>query len=810
MKKILALLLALAMLVTVTPVFAEETDAAVGSDGTTEEVTYDSLADQYDAEVGNFTRIKTSWKVTGGAVSPMSGNSMSTYTSGKGNFAILKVDLPALGNGQKYGKMIVRFTHGAGTNNNIAFKVEDIDVPNVSSIADTAFYTTIIAKRTAPAYIAYESANPVVTESPASGVYFHYVDITKWAQQSYYEGKDYVYLAVGSWNSTTNMYATTLTDGTYTTGKYYPSYWYSFEDVEAPAALENTVEAYRALENTCSVSETYSSSYGTVTKMSSGSWVQGTYFSGRGSCAIYKIAIPAIPTGKTLNNFVLSFGSSKNSMRVFKMPGTDWAIPGSIADTAWFTAVKTASTSNAYTAGDSDILEETGTSYKNNLVNISSYVKECIAAGQPYFYIAAGGWNSTSNVGSSTMTDSTYVGAGHRPICYYSFADMGALELISSPAKGEITDATTATFTFNNTLKSATATVNGEAANCTVKGGQVTVDLGDTGKKTIVVTATDTARNTVTTDAVTIRAGYNSHKITSADKASYTVDDIGASASTYNPQVNSGTSTVLTIPLPALEEGQTLGEFNLRFLMSGSYSPDYFRLFKIPVDASQIANLIQTSGETPEGKINIYEYQQAAAGEYKADFGSFKSELYNTGVVDVNAGHADLTKYALECIERGQTSMLIGFTSVYSNSLIGVGDSSHTTANRFHYSYWTVEDTDFSAKAPKFVASDDANTFAAATGLATLAKVAEYKFITSLANFGAEDASVTLYIAQYADGELIGITPETVTVTANGTAADFTSANFTVDALAENVKAFIWNDAEQKPMLIGDVVVDAK
>lgn len=809
MKKLLALLLALAMLVTVTPVFAEETDAAVGSDGTTEEVTYATLAEKYAAEVGNLTRIKEGWTVNAGAVAPASGNSLTAKMSGNaGKFQIVKIDLPKPANGQKLDKLIIRFSHTAGATNFVVLKVEDIDVPNVTSIADTAFYKAVSASTQNPAtYKAFTGTGEMESTAYAN---LYYVDVTQYAQDSYYAGKDFIYLAIGPWNSTSNHYLTTCSDGDYVRAGLPPHYYYSFKDIEAPVALENTIEAYRGLENTCKISETYLSSYGAVTKVTSGSWVQGTYFSGRGNCAIYKITIPDIPAGKAMNNFVLSFGSSKNPMRVFKMPGTDWAIPGSIADTAWYSAVKTASTSTAYNAGDSDILAETKTSYNNNLVNISSYVKECIAAGQAYFYIAVGAWNSSSNIGSSTMTDSTYVGAGHRPICYYSFADMGALELISSPAKGEITDATTATFTFNNTLKSATATVNGEAANCTVNASQVTVDLGTAGKKTIVVTATDTARNTVTTDAVTVRAGYNSYKITSSDNVTYAVNNTGSKSTTYNPQVNSGASTVLTIPLPELSAGQTLGEFNLRFLMSGGYSPSYFRLFKIPVDASQVANLIQTSGEIPEGKINIYEYQQAAAGEYKADFGSFKSELYNTGVVDVNAGHADLTKYALECIERGQTEMLVGFTSVYSNSLIGVGDSSHTTANRFHYSYWTVEDTDFSAKAPKFVASDDANTFATATGLASLAKAAEYKFITSLANFGAEDASVTLYIAQYADGELIGITPKTVTVTANGTAADFTSANFTVDALAENVKAFIWNDAEQKPMLIGDVVVDAK
>ena len=802
MKKILALLLALAMLVTVTPVFAEETDAAAGSDGTTEEVTYDSLADQYDAEVGNFTRIQTSWKVIGGAVSPMSGNSSKSYTSGSGMFAILKVDLPTIGNGQKYGKMIVRFAHSAGTDNNIAFKVEGIDVPNVSSIADTDFYKTIIKNRTASQYIAYDASNPIVTES-MSGTNFHYVDITNWAQQSYYEGKDYVYLAVGSWNSTVDLYATTLTDGDYTRAKYYPSYWYSIEDVEELAPIEQTLEAYKAMPNLTNVTMSY---YGGSGIINDASGHFGSSYFTQGQFVVYKIPMPVVPIGKTLGNFVLRTGTDKEAIRLLKMAGEDWTVPGDLS--AWYTANKTQAKFEALYAYDGDIIFETPTHNINAYFDVSKYVRDCYAAGQDYIYLAAAPYNNRTKIALHTLSDGDYVASGNKPQYYYTFSDIPALSYISANVdNGEIISETQVEFTFSNVLKSATAKINGNDLVCEVKGNKAIVQLTPYVTSNIVVTATDNARNVVASDPITVKAGYGNKTIVD-DYNTKLVSNSGASDSKYSPRVNNSESTVMRIKLPSIEEGKTIKEFGIKFLSGERRYPTSFRLFKIPFDGAVCANLIQTSGETPDGKINIQVYKTGAYNEYKANLGEF--EYGGITAKNDHVHYADITKYVKECYERGQTTMLIGFTANDSQSMVGIGDGDLDTAKRYHYIYWTVEDTDFSAKAPKFVASDDANTFANATGLASLAKAAEYKFITSLANFGAEDASVTLYIAQYADGELIGITPKTVTVTANGTAADFTSANFTVDALAENVKAFIWNDAEQKPMLIGDVVVDAK
>ncbi len=566
----------------------------------------------------------------------------------------------------------------------------------------------------------------------------------------------------------------------------------------------------------------------TVNNVSSATSTQVGVGSANTRIGVYKLPIPKIAGNQEFSKFEFNFSqldTSGPTYYVLKMAGDDWTESTIVRSNPTMTEIFADATYNnieseklkynALSVGgkinNSDLA--TGfpyTNYNRYVADITDYANECYKNGQNAIWVAVG-CTSTKNIAGnirSGYSTSPYLA------CSISFAtaETGALEFVSADVEdGAIVSGKTATYTFTNKLTSAAANLNGENVECEVKGTRAFVSLNAPGVNVLSITATDAAGNSITTEEIKFRAGYNSHKITSSDNSTYVVDNSGSTAGRYIPQVNRDKSTVLTIPLPELSAGQTLGEFNLRFLMSGGYSPSYFRLFKIPVDASQVANLIQTSGETPEGKINIYEYQQAAAGEYKADFGSFESELYNTGVEEVNAGHADLTKYAKECIERGQTKMLVGFTSTSANSLIGVGDSSHTTNNRFHYSYWTVEDTDFTAKAPKFIASDDASTFADATSLTSLTKSAEYKFITSLTNFGTEDASVTLYIAQYdAEGTLIGVAPNTVVAIADSVAADHTSATLKIDAQATNVRAFIWNEANQKPMLIGDVNINAK
>ena len=272
MKKILALLLALALCLSMTPVFAEET----GTEGeTTEEVTYATLAEKYAAEVGNLTRIKEGWKVVGGEVSPSSGNSAKAIAS-SGLFQIVKVDIPKIENGHKLDKLVVRFVHNAGDDNFVALKVDNIDVPNVENIADTDFYKAVTKSQNPTAYKAFESNEA----EAAFGSKFYYVDITKYAQDCYYAGKDFVYLAIGSWNSTVDSYVPACSDSDYVAAGYPPHYYYSIKDVETPAKMDASIEGYTSLENESLVLTSYFCDTGAVSVVT-GNKKDGTYLSGR-------------------------------------------------------------------------------------------------------------------------------------------------------------------------------------------------------------------------------------------------------------------------------------------------------------------------------------------------------------------------------------------------------------------------------------------------------------------------------------------------------------------------------------------------
>lgn len=804
MKKILALLLALIMVMSMTPVFAEETGTE-GDSGATD--VFVPSPENYDA-IGNETKVTTGWNVAAGVPYACDGNFYSTKFTG-GNLVVYKIALPAPANGQTYDRFVVRFGVGS-TNGGATYKMPGEDWDMTQSLTGTEWYTTITNAKNASTLKAYEGN--IIYGTTANGYKNSYTDITEYAKECWYAGQEYMYLAVGCVKSTSGACQTTVSDSDYT--QFAPTILYSFKTVEAPAPLENTAEAMKALGNETLIPNTngFKSAGGTVTA-ASGNWTS-TFISGKGNIAIVKIDLPEIPNGKTIGNVAFRYGvsSSQNkttgvytmasNLRVYKMPGTDWTMSGSIADTDWYKKVTVAASASAYEANDNSLIYTVGDTgsdaYTLAYANITSYIKDCYANGQTYCYLAYGDWNSTRNTGSTSTSDSSYTKAGVKPRIYYSFEDLGALELVSStPAKGAFTTAKEATFTFNNKLASATATVDGVEYSCTVDASQVKVTFADAGEYTVQVTAKDTARQTVTSDAVKVRVGYESQKLTDSVASSYYVSGNTAAMGTYAPSVHSTSTGILSIPLPTLEAGKKLKEFKLKFITNSKFAPDYYRLLKIPVDGSEVLNLVNTTGEVAEGKININKYVAGAAGEYKADLGNFKTETTDIENLDNSAtcfaNYADLTNYANECIERGQTKMLVGFTSRWTNSIIGIGDSSHTTANRFHYAYWTTEDADFSVNAAKFVAGEGT-----------------YKFTASIANYGDEEIAADLYIAQYdEEGTLISVSAKNVTVDAVGEFIDFESETLTVDANAATVKAFIWTN-NQDPLLIGDAIVDLK
>lgn len=745
--------------------------------------------------VGNKTKITEGYSVAAGVPTVAAGNKTSTYISGKGNFAVYKVALPAVAEGEGYKHFILSF--GCGVAGSV-FKMPGENWDFTRTLADTDWYKAIIVESTAQAYKAND-ADVLTEENP----YFKLTlaDITTYANECLNAGQTHMYLAVGGWSSTSNTTLPSMTDSSYVGAGCNPHYYYMTGEVavepdpeEPEVSFEHTIAGYQGVGNLTKVTESYKVSGGAVSA-ASGSW-GSTYMSGIGNFVIYKIDVPQAPEGKEIEHFILRFGASKNPMRVFKMPGTDWDFTKTLAGTPWYNAVTVASTSTAYYANEADILVEEGVSYNNYYADITTYVKECALSGQDYFYVVATAWNSTSNVGLSTMTDSTYVGAGHNPQYYYSFADAKPIEFLSSSVKdgGFVGDVEAGIdFMFSAVVENATATINDEAAEVEFAGGVVSVkNLNKNIANTIEVIATDASGNEATA-SITVN-GYGKANLT---RSTYVVNSAGSTASTYNPSASYVATVIFQIPLPALADGKEIENFTFNFITPNALG-NLFQLVKLPGEDWTAANLIQTDGEVAEGLTNIWSFtQDPVSYKYvnKATRAKITSERVDIAPSAKNddgksyMNHANLSQYARECIARGQSTMWLAVRSNSTVAITGVGDSSHAGAGRIHTVTWTIKEKDAAIAAPKAVLAAEEVSYDEASATTLLEKETEYKFITKANVVGK------LVVAQYdANKKLVSIDAADL----DGTGADVAAA-FTTGAEEGFVKVFVWAADKMAP-----------
>jgi len=753
--------------------------------------------------VGNKTKVNGSYKVISGVPSDPSGHVTTSYISGKGNFAIYKIALPAVAEGEGYKHFVISTGCGSAATF-IMMPGENWDF--TKTLADTFWYKNITADATVAEYKANDAA--VLVEE--TNYYKNCLaDITTYANQCLNAGQEYMYIAAGAWSSTSNVALTTMTDSSYVGADNYPCYYYRVgEAVETPdfpkmeedapeepeVPFEHTIAGYQGVGNLTKVTESYKVSGGAVSA-ASGSW-GSTYMSGRGNFVIYKIDVPQAPEGKEIEHFILRFGASKNPMRVFKMPGTDWDFTKTLAGTPWYNAVTVAASSTAYYANEADILVEEGTSYNNYYADITTYVKECALSGQDYFYVVATAWNSTSNVGLSTMTDSTYVGAGHNPQYYYSFADAKPIEFLSSSVKdgGFVDDVEAGVdFMFSAVVENATATINDEAAEVEFAGGVVSVkNLNKNIANTIEVIATDASGNEATA-SITVN-GYGKANLT---RSTYVVNSAGSTASTYNPSASYVATVIFQIPLPEVADGKEIENFTFNFITPNALG-NLFQLVKLPGEDWTAANLIQTDGEVAEGLTNIYSFtQDPVSYKYvnKATRAKITSERVDIAPSASNddgksyMNHANLSEYARECIARGQSTMWLAVRSNSTVAITGIGDSSHAGAGRIHTVTWTIKEKDAAIAAPKAVLAAEEVSYDEASATTLLEKETEYKFITKANVVGK------LVVAQYdANKKLVSIDAADL----DGTGADVAAA-FTTGAEEGFVKVFVWAADKMAP-----------
>ena len=255
-----------------------------------------------------------------------------------------------------------------------------------------------------------------------------------------------------------------------TTAMDVPLIKYSVENIKA--------QEYEALGDVVDIPDSYALGGGKISD-DSGNFTSTKV--GNGSMVIYKIALPTLPKGKTIDKFILRTGSSNGSLVVLKMTHVMpelTALPMDMPES--FAPIYAADTYKQYNAVEDTIItvKGYGSQYKMNYIDISSYAKECLADGYKYMYVGVGCYSSSLNVANGCMTDTDYTKAGIDPKYIASFGDPDANGFVSSTVENNAEDVAAdknVAFKFINAVDSATATLNGENAEVTIKGREVSL-----------------------------------------------------------------------------------------------------------------------------------------------------------------------------------------------------------------------------------------------------------------------------------------------------------------------------------------------
>jgi len=546
----------------------------------------------------------------------------------------------------------------------------------------------------------------------------------------------------------------------------------------------------------------------------------------KSSMTVFELPIPNLTEGQTIKNYKFRFcGSSDGNFSTYiKAVKLDGADNSKLKDlSARLTDEPYNSAFNNYAAYRADTSVEavqctTHTTKYYYYLDITAYANECRNKGQSVMYV--GVFNAyTKNI--FAFSDSSFAADDERiPYTYFTAESIPAMEYLGSDIEDSIaktpaceTNKNSVTFSFNNPVKQVSITVNGEATQCRISGSRVTVaDLGF-GSNDVSVTAAD-VNGIEATASQSLFVFADSDGYDYLKDSSYLVTADGSSYSGYNPSSAPKQAVVWSIPLPTVESGKEISQFNLRFLSPNAKGENY-RLIKLPGENWDKENLVFTTGEVAEGKVNIEKYISSYP-EYKANIGTKTFETSTLEWADndngyLEATYADLTKYAKECIENGQSKMWLAIHSTSTYAITGIGNTQHAPAGRVHYVYWKFEDAEQTASVPKVILSDDVNAYANAVGLTALSKDATYKFVTKISNYEAEDQEVTLIIAKYdSENTLTGVAPVTVTVTAGATDVEASSASLAMGGTEGKVKAFIITEDDSTPVIVTHVSLIAQ
>ena len=245
MKKVLSLILALAMLFTMAPfAMAEETG---------EETTV-SLAEKYAKEVGNRWVWKDAgdnklaykaWYVASAADAPTQKENTSSTKLTAGLGVVLKFPMPVIPEGKVLDKYILQLSaldiHSTGIEV-LKLPGENLDIASFRTNA--APYSTIVSNISANSAIERDAdGNKVEIPYEATSLsdgYRNFVDITSYVQECYDAGQRYhFYVIYGATSSQRNV-ITNTTWSSYTPADVDQASFHSFKDPDPIAVVEST------------------------------------------------------------------------------------------------------------------------------------------------------------------------------------------------------------------------------------------------------------------------------------------------------------------------------------------------------------------------------------------------------------------------------------------------------------------------------------------------------------------------------------------------------------------------------------------
>lgn len=532
--------------------------------------------------------------------------------------------------------------------------------------------------------------------------------------------------------------------------------------------------------------------------------------------AVYSIPLPEVPAGKVIKSAefrMTSYYSTTQARAMqysYKMPGEHDMSTITIGDMQKFVPGKNLGGGEYYLTA-----VKTGTEYSlapdyRNRYDVTDYVNECIANNQENVFIAvAYGY---------TIKAYRHNVKGAEAKLFYTLEDAPALTAESSSVEngaenvypfGDIS------VTFSNVIKSATATINGNAvpeSDISRNGKVVTISYDESLSQAteLVVNVTDVANQTLThtisfTTAdrykyyddsdmagIDYTTGVASWKMTYGISASDTTTQLTDPAATSlgkNTNTNVGNAinaAVYKMKLPKIPEGKKFS--GAEFRISAWYRELRFitHLYKMPGEDWNMDTLT-----IADAKKIIDAVPPANGTNFLVGCSSDKSYFDQA---TINRCKYEVTEYIKECIEAGQE--YVWFAATYQSTIKAYTyDASGTNNARLYY---TLEDVPF-VKGTKIVSADSEAAYADATDVAPSVGDS-IKAIAYMINNTETDVSLNVGVAQYKDGELVALSFVPYTLAAGTDASTIEFGATTVETDVDTIKAIIW-DTSDNPVI---------